>query len=278
MTPEEYAAHYVASIAQQAPGMMLDNVSVESGDSVPEDRLWSVDRRAALAAALAATEDETPEHMESVSRAMWHVAVPWAVVYESADSEALSAVPEEKLVPTVEAGPATPRVGAVSGPAIALPIPAAPSSDSGPSVQSSDEAGRGKTSQNRRSRQRRRQRSKTFGKIPSNLQPRSPEDLRPQVKDGKIELTPRETESHAKFFDRMSTMITLKQRDPLASLFLLNTEQTRYVKPRAVMCDTGADLSIMIAPKIATYVGITWTPRVCPALRHRWGGFRPLLC
>jgi hypothetical protein len=260
MTPEEYAAHYVASIAQQAPGMMLDSVSVESGDSVPEDRLWSVDQRAALAAALAATEDETPERMESVSRAMWPVAIPGAVVYESADSEALSAVPEEKLVPTVEAGPATPRVGAVSGPAIALPIPAAPSSDSGPSVQSSDEAGRGKTSRNRRSRQRRRQRSKTFGKIPANLQPRSPEDLRPRVKDGKIELTPRESESHAKFFDRMSTMITLKQRDPLASLFLLNTEQTRSVKPGAVMCDTGADLSIMIAPKIATYLGITWTP------------------
>jgi hypothetical protein len=269
MTPEEYAAHYVANIAQEhsgapEPGAVLDSVSVESGDSVPENRLWSRDQRAALAAALAATEDETPERMEAVGRAMWPVAAPGPIGFVPSDSEASSTMSGEEpaggLAAAVE--PTVFPTEVTTERAATEPVPTTQSSDSdsGPADPSSSDPGASKRRRNRRSKQRRRQRADTFSRIPDNLLPRAPEGLRPRVKNGRLELTPEETQTHTAFFNRMSTMITLKQRDPLASLFLLNTEQTLSVKPGAVMCDTGADLSIMISPKIATYLGLTWTP------------------
>jgi hypothetical protein len=222
---------------------------------VPDNCLWSRDQRAALAAALDATKDETPERTEAASQATWHVASPMHPFYiPGGGVTSLSDMEGE-------------HVAVASAVAVIEPVAAMPSHvvhnsdfDSGPSAQSSDGAGASKRRRNRRSKHRRKHHSKTFVKIQSSLHPRSHEDLRPRVKNGTLEQAPREAQNHTDFFNRVPTMITLKQCDPLASLFLLNIELTLAVKPGAITCDTDNDLLTIIAPNIASYRGLTWTP------------------
>jgi hypothetical protein len=107
---------------------------------------------------------------------------------------------------------------------------------------------------------RKPQRTGILHHVPAALLPRAPTSAMFRVHNGKCNKTPDEARAHDAFFDRVSAMISLKHADLMTSLHLLDITQMYCCTPAAIVCDSAADLSIMISPRIANFVKISWTP------------------
>ena len=61
------------------------------------------------------------------------------------------------------------------------------------------------------------------------------------------------------FFEKSPTLVSLLQKDCVTSLHLFSPDDLNYIRPRTVLVDTGAEVRVMISPKLATDLGLTWT-------------------
>lgn len=87
-----------------------------------------------------------------------------------------------------------------------------------------------------------------------------PASIRSHFRNG--EYTPSEAEVNHRdtFFKKAPTLVTLRQKDAVTSLHLFNPKDDAFVKPSTVLVDTGAEIRVMISPRIAKTLGLTWTP------------------
>jgi hypothetical protein len=71
-------------------------------------------------------------------------------------------------------------------------------------------------------------------------------------------------QAHSEFFSRVSSLASLSQKDPVTSLHLLSEDGSKHATPASVMVDTGANVVVMIAPKVAEQLRLTVEPGTAP--------------
>lgn len=94
--------------------------------------------------------------------------------------------------------------------------------------------------------------------VHASLCPTIPPELLSHFVDG--DYCPTESQQQAKhnFFLRKASLVSLKQEEDRKSLHLFHAGMC--VTPSTVMLDTGSDVKIMIGPKLAKDLRLTWTP------------------
>jgi len=142
----------------------------------------------------------------------------------------------------------------------------------GPSVCLSDAEGsapaepvvsvaKSKRSKRKQRRQKNLQQYERFvPKIDEGLHPSVPTNILPFFEDGEYRPTQAQVDERERFFTRDSTLVSLKQERDETSIHFFAPSGKKFITPRTVMVDTGAEIKLMIAPKLARALGLTWTP------------------
>jgi hypothetical protein len=243
-------------------GVMMD------AESVPELRRFSPGELAELTALL---KDETPDEEYDRIRKQLRIATQGLPPGSIEQAIAINAV----LAPgTSLAAPPRPMS---DGPVVA---PAAVSTDVSSSTEGSSTSSHSgdtdeplpeaasapeeaslsrKSKRNRASKRRRHARHTALGQVPAALEPRAPPHISSRMGETFCR-TPQEEEAYQKFFGHEATSIMVDQSNCQAGFHLLNASQTAHIQPRLVMIDNGADLSVLISPRIARELNVTWTP------------------
>ena len=63
---------------------------------------------------------------------------------------------------------------------------------------------------------------------------------------------------HKNFISKRSRLVSLRHDSDITSLHLYSTDGETFITPKRVMVDTGADVMILVSPKIANRMGLTW--------------------
>jgi hypothetical protein len=228
-------------------------VTLDIGN-VPELRRFSPTELAELTALL---KDETPDEEYSRVRKQLNIATKGLAPGSIEKAIAINSV----MAPgTSLAAPPRERSGAtVVAPAAASADDSPSTSHSGDADESTPEATSRKTKRNRANKRRRRARDAVFAHVPAALEPRAPPHISSRMGEN-FARTPEEEGAYQKFFGHEATSIMIDQSNCQAGFHLLNANQTEHVQPGLVMIDNGADLSILISPRIARQLNVTWTP------------------
>jgi len=96
--------------------------------------------------------------------------------------------------------------------------------------------------------------------IDEDLHPSVPTNILPFFEDGEYRPTQAQVDERERFFTRDSTLVSLKQERDETSIHFFAPDGKKFITPRTVMVDTGAEIKLMIAPKLARALGLTWTP------------------
>jgi hypothetical protein len=100
--------------------------------------------------------------------------------------------------------------------------------------------------------------------IPDVLHPYAPSDLAGKLRAGCYAASVQDVQAHKDFFSRSPTLASLPQKDPVTSLHILSEDGSRRATPASVMVDTGANVVIMVSPKVAAQLRLTTEPGSAP--------------
>jgi len=85
-----------------------------------------------------------------------------------------------------------------------------------------------------------------------------PPSLRRHFKQKEYAPSAAEMAQREAFFEKSPTLVSLLQKDCVTSLHLFSPDDLNYVRPKTVLVDTGAEVRVMISPKLANDLGMTW--------------------
>jgi len=85
-----------------------------------------------------------------------------------------------------------------------------------------------------------------------------PSSLRQHFKHKEYAPSAAEMAQREAFFEKSPTLVSLLQKDCVTSLHLFSPDDLNYVRPKTVLIDTGAEVRVMISPKLASDLGMTW--------------------